>query len=71
MNKQFEAGIWEQGRNFVAWSNHTTAELATKAALKYARQQAATAGGPLSWAGGVRGPDGVVTWYRRDGSIAE
>lgn len=70
MSKQFEAGVWGQDRNFVVWSHHATAELAQKAARKYARQQKAETGGPLSWSGGVRGPDGAVTWYREDGSIS-
>lgn len=69
--KQYQAGVWEQGREFVGWSKHSTEELARSAAVKYARQQAMTSGGPLSWCGGVMAPDGTVTWYQRDGSVAE
>lgn len=66
--KKFEAGIWEQSRNFVAWSRHATFENAQKAARRYAKQQKQQVGGALSWSGGVRRPDGVVVWYRADGS---
>lgn len=65
----WEAGTWEQdddGR-FVPWSCHCTEEAARRAAVRYARGIRQRAGGYLSWAGGVRAPDGSLAWYDRDG----
>ena len=63
---KFEAGVWEQGEGFVAWSSHSTAELAQRAAKKYAKSQKQATGGALSWAGGYRmaGSDSV-TWIAK------
>ena len=66
-NNRYEAGVWEQGRGFVGWSTHRTETAAAKAARKYAEKQTPTAGAALSWAGGVRAPDGDVRWIDRDG----
>lgn len=50
----YEAGVWEQPLGFVSWSQHSSAELAMKAARRYSRAQTAKTGGALSWSGGWR-----------------
>jgi len=66
--RKYSAGVWEQGRGFVAWSRHATFEAAKKAAVKYAKSLKAATGGALSWSGGVRSADGTV-WFDRVGKI--
>lgn len=67
------AGVWNQitenddGVGLVVWSRHTTRDLAERAARRYARDRTASTGGPLSWCGGVRAPDGSVRWLHADG----
>jgi len=66
--KKWAAGVWEQGRGLVEWSKHSTRELATKAAMKYSRQNHQSTGGLLTWAGGVMDPEGEITWIDRYGN---
>lgn len=63
--RRYEAGIWQQGVGFVAWSKHKTLDLAVRAARKYARGCTESTGGAHSWSGGVRAPTGEVTWHAR------
>lgn len=66
----WQAGVWEQGHGFVAWSAHRTEAAARRAAVKYAKQATNQgAGGALSWAGGVTDPGGSVVWFDRDGEV--
>ena len=61
----YEAGVWEQRRSLVVWSQHHTAAAAAAAARKYARQlrrEGAATGGAKSWSGGWRRVDGATTW---------
>jgi len=64
-----EAGVWEQGRGLVVWSQHKTMNAARTAARKYARGQKVPAGGTLSWSGGWRSIGGNdVSWVDVDGN---
>ena len=73
--EKFEAGVWEQyreedgGDGLSVRSRHGRMDLAIKAATRYARESSEPTGGPLSWSGGVRGPDGRVVWYDRAGEV--
>jgi hypothetical protein len=71
MKKQnvYEAGVWEQGRDLVAWSTHKTAEAAEKAAYRYMRKlqrHGPATGGYLSWAGGWRHVGGQTHWISHE-----
>ena len=68
----FEAGVYEyqDGMGFVVWSRHSRRDLAVAAAVKYALRETGPTGGVMTGLGGVRVPDGSVTWYTRDGSLA-
>jgi hypothetical protein len=68
----YEAGIWEQylaetGDGLSVRSRHATRAAAVRAAVRLSKGLTSTTGGALSWSGGVRGPDGRVTWYQSDG----
>jgi hypothetical protein len=66
MKREWAAGVWEQNIGLLVWSNHSTEELAIRAAYRYSRRQSKSGprtGGMLSWSGGVKGPDGKVRWF--------
>ena len=68
--RPYSAGIGEQrGDGLVVLSHHSRRDLAVRAAVRYARGRQSPTGGALSWCGGVRSPDGRVSWYRTDGSF--
>ncbi len=67
---RYQAGVYEQNVGFVVWSRHSTETLARRAARRYARRNARIkTGGALTWAGGVRFPDGTERWYSGDGRV--
>lgn len=75
MRNPWSAGVWEQyreddgGDGLAVRSHHRTLAAAIRAAVRYARECMGPTGGARSWSGGVRAPDGTVTWYRRDGEV--
>jgi len=71
MDCTYSAGVWEQGRGYVAWSGHRTEQRARAAARCYAGQPRPRAGGVLSWAGGYRRCGDPVVWVDRDGAVID